>query len=300
MSVKRIRFIKQSGTHVLPQQEIQHYYVQPQEQFIQMFLPQSDDYSYKVVPESEPADICFYSVQHKDENLLRNNELNIFFSIENLRHNGKRGGKYAYFNKFGDYGSKKTNIFFMNDESYEYRGSDKIVIPVIHARLSYFNRFKQIVHLPKEKEIPFSEKKFALMITQNTLNPNKRTIFNALTQIGGVDQIQMFPYLKTKTCYNSPELLELFNKYKFIITFENSHTAGYITEKIFNVFLARSIPIYDGAPNISEFIKPGSFIPFTENIINIINMVNNNEEMYNKIINMDKVQDKYKDIKVRF
>ena len=87
----------------------------------------------------------------------------------------------------------------MNDESYEYRGSDRIVIPVIHARLSYFNRFQEIVRLPKEKEIPFSEKKFALMITQNTLNPNKRTIFNALTQIGGVDQIQMFPYLKTKT-----------------------------------------------------------------------------------------------------
>ena len=57
---------------------------------------------------------------------------------------------------------------------------------------------------------------------------------------------------------------------------------------------------YKACDNISEFIKPGSFIPFTENIINIINMVNNNEEMYNKIINMDKIQDKYKDIKVKF
>ena len=60
------------------------------------------------------AGLSFALVQKEeiDENLLRNNELNIFFSIENLRHNGKRGGKYAYFNKFGDYGSKKTNIFF--------------------------------------------------------------------------------------------------------------------------------------------------------------------------------------------
>ena len=296
--MKRIRLIAESGTQIELEKNIKQYYKQPQEQFIQMFLPY--DCSYQVVSETEPADICFYSVQFNNENLLRDNELNIFFSIENLRFNGERGGNYKYYNKFGAYGSKKTNIFFMNDESHEYRGEDKIVIPVIHARISYFNRFQNNILIPKNSEIPFSNKKFALLITQNGLNENKRIIYDALSEMGQVDRIQMFPYLKTKTCYNSPELLKLFNKYKFIITFENSHTNGYITEKIFNVFLAKSIPIYDGAPNISEFIKPGSFIPFQQNIVSIVNMIKDNEEMYNKIINMDKIQDKYKDIRIRY
>ena len=42
---------------------------QPQNQFIEMFLPNND--SYKVVDEKEDADICFYSVQLEDESLLR-------------------------------------------------------------------------------------------------------------------------------------------------------------------------------------------------------------------------------------
>ena len=296
--MKRIRYIKSTGTLVLPEKEITHYYVQPQEQFIEMFLPY--DSSYIVVDEKEKADICFYSVQHEDDSILRDDELNIFYSIENLRFNGERGGKYAYYNKFGAYGSKKTNIFLMNDESYEYRRADKIIIPIIHARISYFNRFQHDIQISKENVTPFSKKKFALMITQNGLNSNKELIYSALKQLGRVDTIQMFRNLRTKTCYNSPELLKLLNEYKFIITFENSHTNGYITEKIFNVFLAKSIPIYDGAPNILEFIKPGSFIPFHQNIVSIVNMIKDNEEMYNNILNMDKIQDKYKDIKIRY
>ena len=42
---------------------------------------------------------------------------------------------------------------------------------------------------------------------------------------------------------------------------ENSHNEGpYITEKIFNVFLSQSIPIYDGEPKINEYINKKSYI----------------------------------------
>ena len=30
------------------------------------------------------ADICFVSVQHEDNNLLKSNEINIFMSVENM------------------------------------------------------------------------------------------------------------------------------------------------------------------------------------------------------------------------
>jgi|TARA_B110000114_G_C15076539_1_gene392073 alpha-1,4-fucosyltransferase len=42
-----------------------------------------------------------------------------------------------------------------------------------------------------------------------------------------------------------------------------SKTDGYVTEKIFNAFLSGSIPIYDGAPNIMDYIFPNSFIQQT-------------------------------------
>ena len=294
--MKRIRFLKESSPGVLPEAEIENYYTQPLEQFIDMFLPM--DSSYILVNETEPADICFYSVQHINEDLLRDNELNIFFSIENLRYNGHKGGKYAYYNKFGAYGSKKTDIFIMNDESYEYREEDKIVIPVIQCRIQYFNRIENIFN--EHMNTTFEDKKFALMISRNGLNDNKEVLFRDLKQLGEVDIIHMYPELKTKTCYNSLELLNVFNKYKFIVVCENSHTPGYITEKIFNVFLAKSIAIYDGAPNITEFIKPGCYIPYGNNLLQIIKALMNNKNMYNKIVNNEKIQEKYKDITIKY
>jgi hypothetical protein len=110
----------------------------------------------------------------------------------------------------------------------------------------------------------------------------------------------MYPEISICSCYNSPELLELYNQYKFIITFENSHSNGYITEKIFNVFLAKSIPIYDGAPDICEFINKNSLIKFDENILKKIIYIQNNELVYNSMIETIKINEKYKNIKTDY
>ena len=64
--MKRIRFIKSSGTLVEPEDKITKYCQQPQHQFIEMFLPNNVDISYVVVDEKESADICFYSVHNFD------------------------------------------------------------------------------------------------------------------------------------------------------------------------------------------------------------------------------------------
>ena len=86
--MKRIRFIENSGN--LPKEQVDKYYYQPMSQFIEMFLPR--DASYCVVPQSEQADICMYTIQHTDDNLLRDNELNVFFCIEEPKEKrGKRG-----------------------------------------------------------------------------------------------------------------------------------------------------------------------------------------------------------------
>lgn len=53
---------------------------------------------------------------------------------------------------------------------------------------------------------------------------------------------------------------EVLSQYKFALCFENCIYPGYITEKIFDCFLAKCIPIYLGAPDIEKFIPSNLFI----------------------------------------
>ena len=50
--------------------------------------------------------------------------------------------------------------------------------------------------------------------------------------------------------------LEVYSRYHFVIAFENSISTDYVTEKYFDAILAGAIPIYMGAPNISDY-APG-------------------------------------------
>jgi hypothetical protein len=53
----------------------------------------------------------------------------------------------------------------------------------------------------------------------------------------------------------------ILKNYKFSICYENARDIpGYITEKIFDCFFAGCIPIYLGAPNVTDFIPGNCFI----------------------------------------
>ena len=54
---------------------------------------------------------------------------------------------------------------------------------------------------------------------------------------------------------------EVLQKYKFAICYENARDIpGYITEKIFDCFFAGCVPVYWGAPNVTEHIPEDTFI----------------------------------------
>jgi hypothetical protein len=54
---------------------------------------------------------------------------------------------------------------------------------------------------------------------------------------------------------------EILEQYKFSICYENARDIpGYITEKIFDCFFAGCIPVYWGAPNITDYIPESTFI----------------------------------------
>ena len=47
--------------------------------------------------------------------------------------------------------------------------------------------------------------------------------------------------------------VELLARYKFFIAFENSIAPDFVTERVFNAWIAGAVPIYLGAPNIEDF-----------------------------------------------
>ena len=54
---------------------------------------------------------------------------------------------------------------------------------------------------------------------------------------------------------------ETYKKYRFSICYENvTGYNGYVTEKIFDCFLADCVPIYLGAPNVTDHIPKETFI----------------------------------------
>jgi hypothetical protein len=51
------------------------------------------------------------------------------------------------------------------------------------------------------------------------------------------------------------------SRYKFTVCYENiARTNGYVSEKILDVLMARSVPIYWGAENIDQYVDPEAFI----------------------------------------
>lgn len=53
---------------------------------------------------------------------------------------------------------------------------------------------------------------------------------------------------------------QIFSKYKFGIVYDNAKIPGYVTEKIFDCLRSNCIPIYLGAPNISEILPSDLYI----------------------------------------
>lgn len=57
-----------------------------------------------------------------------------------------------------------------------------------------------------------------------------------------------------------PSKHAVLRQYRFAICYENAVFPGYVTEKIFDALFAGCIPIYLGAPDVTEQLPPGIFI----------------------------------------
>ena len=222
------------------------------------------------------------------------NDINIMLCVENCYY----WKHYTHYNKYGNFGNNLISIYLYNHINRFLRTDKYIVIPIIYLQIDYFKKF--FYYIKPNIITPFNEKKFCLVcsIVKNNYNNNLETVLNKLKLIGECDNIQNIPVLRDKSCYHDITLLNILNKYKFIYIFENSITDGYITEKIFNCFFARTIPIYYGPDDRYTYFNVKSFIDiekFNDYTFNFIKKINENENLYNNFLQQDIINKDFDD-----
>jgi hypothetical protein len=247
-----------------------------------------NDYFFSFINIKLNKDIFkIYDIQDIDE-IFEEKYINVILCVENCYY----WHHYKHFNKYGNYGNKNIQIYLYNHITNFYITANFIVIPIIYLQIDYFKINYNIVYPSITTE--FTNKKFCLQVSFIRVD-NKYTEYinnniNKLKTFGDIDVISFYKNdINDCSLYHSEKLLNLFNKYKFILCFENSYTDGYITEKIFNAFFSRSIPIYLGPNNINKYINISSYINLLNIDLTYINRLSNNEDEYNMFLKNEKV-----------
>lgn len=260
---------------------------QSDQQFIDYFLP--NKYNYNIIENDEKSDITIWDIDLEDNSELRNDEINILICVENVPH----WNYYKHYTKYSNYNDNKIKIYLYNHIDKIDKTDKYLSVPLIHNYINYFNNNN--LNIQPNTYTLFNNKKFCLMINKSKLNSQINETVTELEKIGEIDSLSMYPELLDKSCYHSVELLNVFNKYKFVLCFENSYADGYITEKIFNCFFAKTIPIYKGSEKISKYINKFSYIDARSNYIDQILLIKDNENLYNTYINSNKIEYDYDD-----
>lgn len=178
---------------------------------------------------------------------------------------------------------KNVHAIIQND----IHGENIFIIPF--GIYLYWNDLPKLIKKTDKKFL--KKKKFcAFAVTSNSCRDRVK-FFKMLSKYKRVDSygkvlnnmgdcMQKFDYI------NNPDY---FSKYKFVICFENYFSKEYITEKIPNVMLSGSIPIYRGAPDIGKYFNTKSFINYEdygsyEEMIKKVIELDQNDQLYEKML----------------
>lgn len=101
--------------------------------------------------------------------------------------------------------------------------------------------------------------------------PHRQYFFDMLNELEPVDALGACAGASTRKDFRKlasrqsnwylDDAVKQFQRYRFVVAFENSIAPGYVTEKIVNAFLAGAIPIYWGnSTSVATLFNPRSFI----------------------------------------
>ena len=194
----------------------------------------------------------------------------------------KRNWDVKYHEQFKKIFTYNEDLIRENQDSQKYekiRWPVKISVPEfvpITARgrdfllvsANKFSNYKSELYSNRKEIIDFFEKElfssFDLYGYGWENPPTSVERLNFLTRVQNrlVNEFKKFAYVQPKNYKGIlTKKLEIFKNYQFCFVLENiSDLNGYVTEKIWECFSIGVIPIYFGAPNISDYFPEDSFI----------------------------------------
>lgn len=175
--------------------------------------------------------------------------------------------------------------FYTNELPYKHNFKDRKLLAMIAnntttnqiiENLNYFNwttYYNKRNIKPHPKEIYSRRKEAASYFLE--MCPDDFDLY-------GLHWDSKFQYV-LKGYLDKHEKCEMMSKYKFVISYDSMiNQNGYISEKIFDAFKAKTVPVYWGASNIEKYIPKECFIDRRE--------FKTYDELYNFLIDMTEEQ----------
>lgn len=178
--------------------------------------------------------------------------------------------------------TKDKNIYFITTNKLKIENN--FFLPFfLH---NYYNSFKTLLNKNKISSLNIEKKRFCAFVVSSNSSLERISFFKQLSKYKKVDSYgKVFKNIDSPIYYDWKENYKMFENYKFVICFENSFNEGYLTEKILNVFLGKSLPIYRGDPDIKKYFNTKSFINYDD--------YGSYKKMIAKIIELDKNDKEY-------
>lgn len=144
--------------------------------------------------------------------------------------------------------------------------SDRIIRRPAVSFFGGFNKEPLNVIRNSAKTVLTSKNKFCNFIYTNAMaHPRRDALYFAISKYKHVDSLGR--HLKNTDVFDSRGAVDFEAKsvlmkrpYKFSIAAENATAKGYVTEKLLTSFLAYTVPIYWGDPDVEEEFNPKAFI----------------------------------------
>ena len=179
---------------------------------------------------------------------------------------------------------------------------DYLRLPLWILEIDWFGADPERIANPKPisvdsctKALVTERKKFCAFVVSNPSNPLRNAAFQWLNNYKPVDSAgalfnNVGNGLAAGPGGGGGELkkMEFLKDYKFCITYENSSSQGYVTEKLLHAKAAGSIPIYWGDPKVSRDFNTKGFIVAQDfktpgELIEAVRRVDENDELYKEM-----------------